>query len=85
MPTSKLYTNLRKTAWEKELYNTGANLDKVLNLLIGRFPVLYGAVLENEQIRYNTISKINGHNTTDPNMAVTEQDRRTIFPPIAWG
>ena len=85
MPTIKLYANLRKIAGKKALSIPGANLGEVLSLMIERYPALGEFVLEIGQIRSHLIITINGHNTTDLNVVVTEQDTIAIFPPIAGG
>lgn len=85
MPTIKLFANLRKIAGQKEISITGATLNSTLNDLVQQIPALEEAIFENEQIRPHLIITLNGQNTTDPNMAVAEQDTIAIFPPIAGG
>jgi MoaD family protein len=85
LPTIKLYANLRKTAGQKELSIKGTSLNLVLNNLVEQHPALEGVILKNGQIRPHFMITINGHNTTDLNASVTDQDRIAIFPPIAGG
>jgi len=85
MPAVKLFANLRQLAGTKELSTTGSTLGTVLNELIEQYPALNGVVLENGQIRPHVVITINGHNATDLNAIVTEQDVIAIFPPIAGG
>ena len=85
MPTIKLFANLRKIAEAKELSVPGTNLRGVLNQLVKDVPTLGGVILEEGQIRPHIIITINGHNTAELDMAVTEQDIIAIFPPIAGG
>ncbi len=44
-----------------------------------------GVILENGQIRPHFVITINGHNATELDALVTEQDLIAIFPPIAGG
>jgi molybdopterin converting factor small subunit len=96
MPTIKLYANLRNIAGTKELSITppsgmlrsglrGANLGGVLNELVKQVPALDGVILENGRIRPHFVITINGHNATELDAPVTEQDLIAIFPPIAGG
>ena len=70
----------------------GANLGTVLNELIKQVPALDGVILKssrcpsgNGQIRPHFVITINGHNATELDALVTEQDLIAIFPPIAGG
>lgn len=85
MPVVKLYANLRTLAGTKELSIAEATLGAVLNGLVKQHPVLDGVILENEQIRPHVVITVNGHNATDLDLKLTEQDVVAIFPPIAGG
>ena len=85
MPTIKFYANLRKIAGMKEVSITGASLREVLFELVKWNPALEGILLENGQIRPHVIITKNGHNTSELDEALTEQDQIAIFPPIAGG
>ena len=85
MPTIKLFANLRKIAEVKELSVPGTSLRGVLNQLVKEIPTLGEVILEEGQIRAHIIITINGHNTAELDVAVTEQDIIAIFPPIAGG
>ena len=85
LPTVKLFANLRKTAGQKELSLMGATLNEVLTDLVQRHPALEMAIFDNGQIRPNIIITLNGHNTTELQVTVSETDTIAIFPPIAGG
>jgi len=85
MPMVKLFANLRKLAGTKELSITGSTLEAVLNELVEQKPALDGVILESGEIRPHVVITINGHNATDLNLTVTEQDVVAMFPPIAGG
>lgn len=85
MPVVKLYANLRKLAGTKEISIPEATVGAVLNELVKRYPALNGVMLENAQLRLHVVVTVNGHNTNDFNIKVTEQDVLAIFPPIAGG
>jgi molybdopterin synthase sulfur carrier subunit len=85
MPTIKLYANLRNIAGTKEFLIPGKSLVAVLNEMIQQCPALDEVILENGQIRPYFIITINGHNATNLDIPVTEQDIIAIFPPIAGG
>jgi sulfur-carrier protein len=85
MPVVKLFANLRKLAGTKELSIAGATVGVVLNELMKRNAALDGILLENGELRPHVIVTLNGHNTSDLSMQVTEQDEIAIFPPIAGG
>lgn len=96
MPVVKLYANLRELAGTKELSITptsgmlqsasrGASLGQALTELVRQVPAMDGVILKNGQIRPHFVITINGHNATDLDVPVTEQDLIAIFPPIAGG
>lgn len=85
MPVVKLYVNLRKLAGTKELSVNESTLGAVLSELVEQKTALNGVVLENGQIRSHVVITVNGHNETDLNAPITEQDVIAIFPPIAGG
>ena len=85
MPLIKLFANLRNIAGTKELPITGASLGAALSELVEQIPALESVILENGQIRPHFVITINGHNETDLDAPVTEQDIIAIFPPIAGG
>ncbi len=85
MPAIKLYANLRDVAGTKELSVTGSNLGETLDELVRQYPALEGVILEDGQIRPHFVITINGHNATDLEAPVTEDDTIAIFPPIAGG
>ena len=96
MPVVKLYANLRELAGTKELSITptsgmlqsasrGASLGQALNELVRQVPAMDGVILENGQIRPHFVITVNGHNATDLEAYVTEEDVIAIFPPIAGG
>ena len=85
MPTVRLYANLRKITGTKELSVPGENLSAVLNELVKGCPTLDGVILEEGRIRPYFIITINGINTTDLDISLTEDDLVAIFPPIAGG
>ena len=85
MPTVKLYASLRKLAGTKELSVPGETVGAVLNELVKRSPSLHEVVLENDRLRPHVVVTLNGHNTIDINVQVTELDVLAIFPPLAGG
>lgn len=85
MPKIKLFANLRTIAKKKELSVAGTSLRGVLNELVKEFPALDGFILEDGQMRPHFVITINGHNATELDVPVTEQDLIAIFPPIAGG
>jgi len=85
LPTIKLFANLRSIAGKKELSIAGASLKGVLNELVKEVPALDGVILEDGQIRPYVVITINGHNVTELDVTVTEQDLIAIFPPITGG
>jgi len=85
MPLIKLYANLRKLAETKELSVTGATVWAALNELIQRNPPLAEVILEDGRLRPHIVVTLNGHNVTDLNTVVDEQDILAVFPPVAGG
>jgi MoaD family protein len=85
MSIVRLYANLRKLAGTKELSITGATVGAVLSELVKWNPSVGDVILENDELRPHIILTLNGHNVTDLNLSVAEQDTIAIFPPIAGG
>jgi MoaD family protein len=85
MPAVKLFANLRKLAGTKEISVSGTTLRLALNELVKQSPSLAGIVFDNEEIRPHVLITLNGHNITDFETPVTEQDNIAVFPPIAGG
>ena len=85
MATVKLFANLRKLAGTKELSVPGSTVGAVLTEVTTLHPLLKDVILENETLRPHVIVTLNGHNTSDMNMQISEQDVIAIFPPIAGG
>jgi MoaD family protein len=85
MPVVKLYANLRKLAGTKELSITGTTVGAVVNELVRQKPPIGDIVLEHGKLRQYMVVTLNGHNITDLETPVTEQDIVAIFPPIAGG
>jgi MoaD family protein len=85
MPIVKLYANLRKVTGTKELSVTGANVGAVVSELVRQKPPVAEIVLQNGRLAPHIVLTLNGHNITDFETPVTEQDIIAIFPPIAGG
>ena len=85
MPVVKLYANLRKLAGTKELSITGATIGTVMNELVEKYPPIGEIILQNGGLAPHIVLTLNGHNITDFETPVTEQDIVAIFPPIAGG
>ena len=85
MPVISLFANLRKLAGTKELSATGSTLRAVLDELVKRNPPLGEIILANGELRPHIIITVNGHNVSDLDTLLTEQDVVAIFPPIAGG
>ena len=85
MPVVKLVANLRKLAGTKDLSISGTTIGAVMNELVSQSPALDGVLFENGNLRLHVIVTLNGHNTSDLSVQVTEQDEIAIFPPIAGG
>jgi MoaD family protein len=85
MPVIKFYASLRKLAGTKELSITGTSLRAVLNELDRQKSPVQDALFENGALRPHIVITLNGHNVTDLDTSVTEQDAIAIFPPIAGG
>ena len=85
MPLVKLYASLRNLAGTKELPIAGATIRIVLNELVKRSPDVGSVILENRNLRPHIVVTLNGHNVSDLDDTVTDQDVVAIFPPIAGG
>lgn len=85
MPVVKLYANLRKLAGTKELSITGTTLGTVVNELARQKPLVGDVIIENGELHRHIVITLNGHNITDFETPLTEQDIVAIFPPIAGG
>lgn len=85
MPVVKLYANLRRLAGTKELSITGATVRTLVHELVRQSPSVGEIVLRNGEIGPHVVITLNGHNITDLETPVTEQDIVAIFPPIAGG
>ena len=85
MPLIKLYAKLRKLAGTKELSITGATLGAVVGELVRHKPLVGDAIIADGELRQHIVITLNGHNITDFETPVTEQDIVAIFPPIAGG
>jgi molybdopterin synthase sulfur carrier subunit len=85
MPLIKLYANLRKLAGTKEMAITGATVESVLNELRQQSPQVGDAILQAGELRPHVVVTVNGHNVTDLETPLTEEDTVAIFPPIAGG
>ena len=85
MPLIKLYANLRKLAGTKEISIPGATVREVLNELVTQYPALAGALLDKDGPRAYVVITLNGHNVTELNMLIDEEDIIAIFPPLAGG
>jgi MoaD family protein len=85
MPAVKLFANLRKLAGAKELSISGATVGAVLNELVKQNPLLDGVIFESDGLRPHVVITLNGHNTSDMGLQITDEDVIAIFPPIAGG
>jgi len=85
MPVVKLYANLRKLAGTKELSITGMTLGTVVDELVQKHPNVGEIILQKGELGPHIVLTLNGHNITDFETPVTEQDIVAIFPPIAGG
>ena len=85
MPVVKLFANLRKLAGTKEVIVTRSTIGAVMNELVSQYPALDGVLLENGNLCPHVVVTLNGRNTSDMKMQITEQDVMAIFPPIAGG
>jgi MoaD family protein len=85
MPVVKLFAHLRKLAGAKEVSVSGATIRVVLNELVKQSPSLSGILFDKEELRPHVLITLNGHNITDFETPVTEQDHIAVFPPIAGG
>jgi len=85
MPTVKLYANLRKLAGTKEVSIAGDSVGTVLDRLVEANPGLEAILVEKQGLRPHVLVTLNGHNVSELNTQVTEQDVIAVFPPIAGG
>jgi MoaD family protein len=85
MPVVKLFANLRKLAGTKELSITGTTVGAMVNELVRQRPAVGGIILRNGEIGPHVVITLNGHNISDLETPVAEQDTVAIFPPIAGG
>jgi MoaD family protein len=85
MPVIKLYANLRKLAGTKELSIIGATVGAVVSELVRQKPSVGDVILKNGELAPHIVITLNGHNTMELEMPVTEEDIVAIFPPIAGG
>ncbi len=85
MAIVKLYANLRKLAETKELPVTGGTVSAVVSELVRLKPPVGEIVLQNGELASHVVITLNGHNITDFETPVVEQDIVAIFPPVAGG
>jgi molybdopterin synthase sulfur carrier subunit len=85
MPLIKLYANLRKLAGTKEISMPGATVREALNELVTQYPALAGAILDKDEPRAFVVITLNGHNVTELNTLIDEEDIVAVFPPLAGG
>lgn len=85
MPVVKLYASLRRLAGAKELSMTGTTVRAVVSELARQKPAIGEIVLQQNRLAPHVIVTLNGHNITDFEAPVVEQDVVAIFPPIAGG
>ena len=85
MPTVKLYANLRKLAGTKELSVTGKTVGGLMSELVRQKPSLGEILFQNSEVAPHIVVTLHGHNITDFETPVAEQDIVAIFSPIAGG
>jgi len=85
MALIKLFANLRKLAGTKELSVTEETVGATLSALVEQYPSIKDVILDGSELRPHIVITVNGHNVTDLNASVNEQDVVAIFPPIAGG
>jgi len=85
MALVKLYANLRKLAETKELSVAGGTVSAVVSELVRLKPPVGETVLQNGRLAPHVVVTLNGHNITDFETLVVEQDIVAIFPPMAGG
>jgi MoaD family protein len=85
MPVIKLFANLRKLTGTKELSVAGSTLRAALDELVRQSPAVGEIILAGGELRPHIVITVNGHNVTDLDTPLTEQDVIAIFPPIAGG
>jgi MoaD family protein len=85
MPLVKLFANLRKLVGTKEFAASGRTVGEVLHNMIEKHSALQEVIFEGEHLHPHIVITLNGHNVTDLNVSVNEQDVIAIFPPMAGG
>jgi MoaD family protein len=85
MPVIKLYANLRKLAGTKEISIAGKTIQEVVSELARQKPPVGEIVIQNGGLAPHVVVTLNGHNITDLETPVVEQDIVAVFPPLAGG
>ncbi len=85
VPVVKLYANLRTLAGTKELAVEGDSVRVALTELVSQIPRLRTAILADGNLGAHVVLILNGHNVTDLDAPVADEDVLAIFPPIAGG
>jgi len=85
MAIVKLYASLRKLAETKDLSVTGGTIRAVVSELVRLKPPVGEVVLQNGRLAPHVVVTLNGHNITDFETPLVEQDIVAIFPPMAGG
>ena len=63
----------------------GTTVGTVVSELVRKNPPVGEMILQNGELGPHIVLTLNGHNITDFETPVTEQDIVAIFPPIAGG